>query len=332
MKTKTPRPLWTPTHRTIARIIERADSGLPLDLDVLAQIERALIELDLQHQRDQRTLEVALREYEEVMLQNKAIQAELESRVEEKARRLIDSQVHSHAHRMASLGEMAGGIAHEIKNPLTVILGSISALRQQAKTGNAVSPAELEKNLDRMERVSIRINRIVDGLRLFSREGSGDPLTEVDLVAIIRDTLDLCMERFRFHGVAIDLLVPQENLIVVGRSAQLGQVVLNLLSNAFDAVSASEHKQVWLEVAAAESTVTLRVRDSGPGVPATVEAKLFQPFFTTKPVGKGTGLGLSISLGIAKECGGELVLNRQVSASCFELRLVRPPSATQVAA
>src|SRR5690606_17895953 len=120
---------------------------------------------------------------------------------------------------------------------------------------------------------------------------------------VIQDTLALCSERIRSRGIDMRVSEPPR-ILLQGRAEQISQVLINILNNASDAVLATDSK--WIEVvfSSGETTVDIKIIDSGPGVPLNLEMKIFQPFFTTKLIGEGTGLGLSISKGIVEEHGG----------------------------
>ncbi len=227
--------------------------------------------------------------------------------------------------KLAALGEMAGGIAHEINTPLTVIQGRAHQIRLLVEEG-APDPGLLVDFAGKIEATARRIGRIVHGLRAFARQADHDPIEAASAATIVADTLDLCRERFRSHGVALRQAVADESLRLLCRPTQLSQVLLNLLSNAFDAVEGAAEKWVALEVRADGDRVELAVEDSGPGVPAALREQLFQPFFTTKPVGRGTGLGLSIALGIVQDQGGTLVLDERSAHTRFVVSLRRAPA------
>lgn len=139
----------------------------------------------------------------------------------------------------------------------------------------------------------------------------------------------LCSERCKLHGIDLRVTVPTSPIYISCRPAQLCQVLLNLINNAHDAIENSPEK--WLEVQALENSagLELKVIDSGPGVPAELREKIFNPFFTTKAVGKGTGLGLSISHGIVKSLNGSLKIAEDSPHSCFAISLptLRPEAA-----
>lgn len=222
-----------------------------------------------------------------------------------------------HASRLAALGEMASGIAHEINNPLTVILARASLLEMRLE-----DPA-LQDSVKKIQHHAQRISKITRGLRYFSRDESNDPMTEFALNEIVEDSIAISSERSKSNGIRIYSEI-ENDLRGFGRGYQISQILINLLNNANDAVSQVPFGEIHVSAKRADNALVIRVWDNGPGVPAAIERKIMSPFFTTKEGGKGTGLGLSISLGIAKSHGGELKLNRSVAASCFEFTLPAP--------
>ena len=228
--------------------------------------------------------------------------------------------------KMASLGEMAGGVAHEINNPLAVILGKASQIKRALEKG-VIDHAKLMVDLDKIEKTAERIAKIVSGLRSFSRNADQDPMSPVSVEQVVGDTLELCRERFKTHG--IELRVPELGELgsINCRSAQISQVLMNLLSNAYDAVEQLPERWVELSARRVGGLIQLAVTDSGHGIPAEVVQKMMRPFFTTKGVGKGTGLGLSISQGIVADHGGRLIYDSSATNTRFVLEL--PVGATQ---
>jgi PAS domain S-box-containing protein len=209
--------------------------------------------------------------------------------------------------KMSELGTMAGGIAHEINNPLAVIHGKAQKL-QSLLDGGGIEEPVLRKDLKMIEDTAIRIAKIVKGLRAFARDGANDPLEKVKVSGIVDETLELCAARFRHHGVDLRYK-PGSQAMVECRPVQISQVLLNLLNNSFDSVQGLPSP--WIEIVISEESeaVHLSVIDSGPGIPSEVRDRVMRPFYTTKPVGKGTGLGLSISRAIVEDHGGHLLID-----------------------
>jgi C4-dicarboxylate-specific signal transduction histidine kinase len=224
--------------------------------------------------------------------------------------------------KLASLGEMAGGIAHEINNPLC-ILANVSTLLRREMDSPAPNRERALKYLSKGDDTIRRIKDLVDGLRTVSRNSEADTMEPVMVSAVVGDTLGICSQKFKSSGVGLTVDYDSQESVISGRTSQVSQVLLNLLNNAFDAVADSHVKAVKISVSTMDRFVEMRVIDSGHGIPEEVQGRIFDPFFTTKPAGKGTGLGLSVSLGIVRNHGGELRLEKRDEGTCFVLRLPR---------
>lgn len=204
---------------------------------------------------------------------------------------------------------MSSGIAHEINNPLTVIKAKVYQIKKNIHNTNE---DKMLQDLDIISKTTDRIYKIVKGLRSFARDASEDPFERLTSKQIIQASLDLCQERFQQFGVQV-ILNQNSDFPINGRESQLVQVLVNLLSNAFDAIQNLNEKWIQVDVSNYEISVT----DSGNGIPKAIADKLMQPFFTTKEVGKGVGLGLSISKGIIADHGGKLFLDSTVTNTRF---------------
>jgi PAS domain S-box-containing protein len=211
------------------------------------------------------------------------------------------------AARLSALGMMAGGVAHEINNPLAIIHALASDLIEAVKEEGSAPPRMVESSGRKIRQTAERIARIVKSLRTISREGSKDKASLIPATKIVEDTLALCEARFKAHSVHLIRPEADSGLSVFCREVQIEQALLNLLQNAFDAV-VDEKGERWVrvDVTGRDDTVSISVADSGPGIPAELRARIGEPFFTTKEVGKGTGLGLSLSKTIAEEHGGSI--------------------------
>lgn len=226
------------------------------------------------------------------------------------------------AARMSALGVMAGGIAHEINNPLAII--SVAAQQLEGVlAGSEPDPARVNKVSDVILRNVERVQRIVRALRSLSRESPGDPFERASLKVIVADVLELCQERFKTHGIALTFPDLAEDAEIECRASQLSQVILNLLNNAYDAVDKLPEKWVRLDVEDDGECVVFSVTDSGDGLASGLAAKAFVPFFTTKKEGTGTGLGLSISRSIVQDHGGELEIDPAYPNTRFVVRIPR---------
>ena len=209
--------------------------------------------------------------------------------------------------KMASLGEMAGGIAHEINNPLAIIFGRIDELQDRLKQPQPDIAGAIA-GASRILFIAQRIASVIKGLSAFSRNGDKDPFVAVDPLGLIASTLTLCSERYKQNGVKLILDLPETASPISARGVHLSQVLVNLLNNAFDSVKGQEQAWIKLSLQQTPESTYLSVADSGDGVPEAIRLKVWEPFFTTKEVGKGTGLGLSISKGIIEDHGGSLTM------------------------
>ncbi len=221
------------------------------------------------------------------------------------------------AERLSSLGQMAGGVAHEINNPLAIIRGKAELLKRRIQTGQ-VEHQQCFKDIEMIEATVDRIAKIVKGMRNYSRNAENDPFEQTSVRTIINDTLELCNNRISSKQIVLSIDCPDE-INFDCRPAQISQILLNLISNSIDAIENLPQKWIKIEVTQKKSDISLTVTDSGNGIEASVANSIMTPFFTTKPVGKGTGLGLSISKGIANAHGGKLQYLSDLKNTTFEL-------------
>jgi two-component system NtrC family sensor kinase len=207
--------------------------------------------------------------------------------------------------KMAAVGTLAGGVAHEVNNPLGAILVFSQLGLQDSDEGTTVHEFFRE-----IEDSALRCKRIVESLLNFSRISRGERV-EVNLQAIAERAHFLCNRRFQQRNVGVTTEYGDDVSTVIGDPNQLQQVILNLLNNAADACSSGDMVTIRTgEVA--NQLLYLEVSDNGEGIDATNLEKVFEPFFTTKPDGEGTGLGLSISYGIIEDHGGTIEIRSDI--------------------
>src|SRR5437763_6715786 len=227
------------------------------------------------------------------------------------------------AGKLATLGELTTGIAHELNNPLNNI---------GLFVGNAIDHVELgiadrDRLLGELRHALQEVRRataIISHLRTFGRAApvSREP---VRINGVVRRSFSLLHEQLRLREIEVRLDLCAEDPVVIGNAIQLEQVVINLLTNARDALADAPRKLIHIESAVSDGMVDLLVRDTGPGIDEGLEQRIFDPFFTTKEVGAGTGLGLSIAYGIVKEHGGTIsVVSGGGDGATFMVQLPLP--------
>jgi signal transduction histidine kinase len=227
-----------------------------------------------------------------------------------------------HTSRLAALGEMSAGIAHEVNNPLAIISGSIQQIERLIRRGEN-SPEKIldlsSKTLGSIERVT----KIINGLRHFSQQSDSNPRVVTALRDIIDDTNNFCFELLAARHIKLQI-DPIPEVKVECHPIHISQVLINLIKNAEDALETEtreDERYVRLSFSQENGIVLINVVNGGKPIPKDLQDKLFQPFFTTKPVGKGTGLGLSISHGLMREHKGDLVLDTNSLKTTFIMQL-----------
>lgn len=204
--------------------------------------------------------------------------------------------------KLASVGRLSAGVAHEIGNPLAAILGMLELLRD-----GDTDPALSKEFLRRIQSETERINKIIRDLLDFSRQGHAPSADgETDVAAVVEDAVRLIAPQKDLHGVTIERRLAADAPPVRGVADQITQVVLNLLLNAADAIHGEGTIQIEVAASADREWVELAVTDTGPGIDARVVDHLFEPFVTTKPTGEGTGLGLAVCHTIVERLGGTI--------------------------
>ncbi|MGB0039802.1 MAG: ATP-binding protein, partial [Terriglobales bacterium] len=225
-----------------------------------------------------------------------------------------------HAEKMAAIGQLVSGVAHEVNNPLTAILGFADLLME-----NPELPASAHRDLRVILQEAQRTKQIVQNLLSVARQ-TPPRRQPVQLNSILQRTVQLRSYDFISHGIQVVERLDESLPEIVGDSHQLQQVFLNIINNAYDAVRECG-RPARIEIMSARSSgyVEVSFRDNGTGI--ADPARIFEPFFTTKDVGKGTGLGLSICYGIVHEHGGEIICHNNLDSEGATF-IVRLPLAT----
>jgi PAS domain S-box-containing protein len=235
------------------------------------------------------------------------------------------------ASKMASLGEMSAGIAHELNQPLNVIKIGTEYLKMLIKEGRAIDHEDLlevaQEASEQVDRASEIINRLRDFGRMsdFSRQ-------EVDVNKHIRNVIAVIAQQLRLQSIEVRLDLDEDLGLILGHSNRLEQVIFNLVTNARDAIDqntdqvASGTRRITIRSFREDGRLSVTVSDTGTGIRQEDKAKIFEPFFTTKEVGKGMGLGLSIVYGIVRDHGGEInVHSEEGVGTTFKLSFPRLP-------
>jgi C4-dicarboxylate-specific signal transduction histidine kinase len=226
------------------------------------------------------------------------------------------------AGKLATLGELTTGVAHELNNPLNNIglfMGNAIDLIELGVSEKDRIVRQLQNAVQQVRKAT----EIISHLRTFGRAAavSREP---VALDQVIERALSLVREQLRLREIEVRTDFGEEEPVVVGNAIQLEQVFLNLLTNARDAVADAPRKLIHISSGIDEGVANITFGDTGPGIPAGLEQRIFDPFFTTKEVGKGTGLGLSITYGIIKDHGGTIsVVNQPGEGATFLIQLPR---------
>ncbi len=233
---------------------------------------------------------------------------ELEEKVEERSEQLLQArQKLIQGDRMASLGQLAASVAHEINNPISGVL-NLSALMQRLLTEDGIPPnrvKDFERYLTLVTDETARVGRIVSDLLAFSRR-SKPQRGDADLNEIVGHTITLISHKLELGNVQLDLWLDKELPQIRCDRSQMQQVVMNLVMNAAEAVSEGGQVAVRTRLSSDGECVVLEVKDDGPGIPENIQSRIFDPFFTTKEEGKGVGLGLAVVYGIVEAHRGTI--------------------------
>ena len=232
-------------------------------------------------------------------------------------RKQLEKQIR-HSERMAGIGELATGMAHEINQPLNTISLSIDNIIY-SMDNNTLSDTYLKTKMNKVFDNITRIKNIIDHVRTFSRDQDDFIQSELDINRSINNSISMIAEQINHKGISLEFNSPQELPPLKGNTYRLEQVMLNLLINAKDAleekkckIGKSFKKHIEILVQKTTDQISIEVKDNGIGIPSENIDKILLPFYTTKPPGHGTGLGLSISYGIIKELNGELEIQSEV--------------------
>lgn len=304
-------------------------------------------QLDLSHEPSEEAWIEVIQKMDEIYADLVHAQVEAEKRhaeldqahreLQKAQQRLIASE------KMAALGRLVSGVAHELNNPISFVFGNMHALRRYGDSitlylkaiDDGTSPEalkELRQTLQ-IDKIVSDLSPLVDGtlegaerasdivkdLRAFSRR-NGEPTEEFDLLSTLKTATNWVLKATR--GKPQVVFKNDAPLFVIARKGHVHQIVVNLVQNAFDVMEDQDVVKVEIAFGSGSSEIWISVRDFGPGISEEHLPHIFEPFFSTKPVGRGTGMGLYVSYGMAEEQGGTLVgENHRDGGAIFTLRL-----------
>ncbi|WP_412471852.1 ABC transporter substrate binding protein [Halobacteriovorax sp. RT-1-4] len=253
------------------------------------------------------------RSYKDLLIR---VNEKLERNVHDRTVQLVQqqSQIINSA-RLASIGEMASGIAHEINNPLTIIDLSANRISQRTDLDS------IKKNAGRISSTAFRISKIIKGLKHLAKDGDKSKSADFHLIEAVEDVTSLCYEKFKENDIEFKINV-DESIVIHGSIVQIAQVLLNLINNSFDElIKVNGERRINLKAIPIRKYdndyVEVSITDTGRGIPDDIKAKIMEPFFTTKKKNRGTGLGLSISKSNIEKHGGEFYLDESSTLTRF---------------
>lgn len=264
------------------------------------------------------------RDYRALLVQRFSTQIELKESYEElkKNQEVFIEQTAKlmHASKISALGEMAGGLAHEVNNSLMVILGSTQQVERDLITSEVMTPA-IEAKMQLTHNAIFKIKTVIEGLKYFSQQMEPVSKEVVPLKDVVERTLNYCHELVMAHHVEFKVYdIPDVKIFC--NPFQITQILFNLTKNADDALlNCTTHKWIHYEFEIEDGFLLIKVKNCGNTVPKENEDKLFQPFFSTKEVNQGTGLSLSISKGMALDHKGDLYYESDPYSTSFILKL-----------
>jgi C4-dicarboxylate-specific signal transduction histidine kinase len=292
----------------LARQTERLDNSRRALLHILQDSHQSNLRLE----RSRKALIHIMGDLKETTMEMERREQELR----EKQEQLVQ------AGKLATLGELTTGVAHELNNPLNNIGLFVGNAIDHIQLGMADKERVLRELSNAMQQVR-KATEIISHLRTFGRAApvSCEP---VAINQVIQRALSLMQEQLRLRQIEVRLALSPEDPVIIGNPIQLEQVIINLLTNARDALAASPQKVIVITCVVEGDVVSLALRDTGPGIPEGLERRIFDPFFTTKEVGAGTGLGLSITYSIVKEHQGTIsVMSHPGAGATFLIQLPR---------
>jgi histidine kinase len=228
--------------------------------------------------------------------------------------------------KMATLGEMATGVAHELNQPLSVIKTASNYLMKKVRKKEKIKDEILYTMAEEIDGHVDRATKIINHMRQFGRKSDLE-LEKIQIIKVLKSAFEIFSQQLKVRGIDVEWNIQENIPEIMADPNRLEQVFINLLINARDAIEErwgnmeykAGDKKISLTTECADNQAYVKVCDTGTGIPKAILDKIFDPFFTTKKVGEGTGLGLSISYGIIKDCGGNItaISADEDTGACF---------------
>ncbi len=218
--------------------------------------------------------------------------------------------------RLAELGIFAAGIAHEINNPLAIIVGN-SAILEKELVKIGMNSEKVSTYIQRTNKSVDRIQKIISSVKMLSRDASHDQIESHSVQQIIEDTLIYCTQKLEISQTQFHLKISPPDLQLKCRHVEVSQVLLNLINNSLDAIENKENKWIEMTFTQISNQIVCTFTDSGSGIPLEIQERIFVPFFTTKPVGKGTGLGLALVQSVLGKNSASIKINNSSKHTQF---------------
>lgn len=225
--------------------------------------------------------------------------------------------------KLAHLGQITSGIAHEVNNPLSIIFGRAGLMKVKAESG-AYDSKKIIEDADSIQKNADRIAKTISSLTAFSRNSIHDPFENISMLQILDEVFEIMKENLSRHSIDFRLPIYKKlnhQSLVEVRESEILQVLINLLNNSIDAIQKLENQWIEMDVVESANCYDVLITDSGNGINSEVAKRMMEPFFTTKEKGQGTGLGLSLAQQIVKAHNGLLYFNSENINTQFVVRL-----------
>ena len=225
--------------------------------------------------------------------------------------------------KLAHLGQITSELAHEVNNPLSIIVGKANLLKTRIQNQN-FDKEKILNDIQSIEKNSERISKIIRSLNTFSRNSIHDPFEKISILKIFDEAFEITKEKFKKNMIDFSIIIDEKityDSLIEARESEILQVLINLLNNSYDAVKNIETKWIKINILEAATYYEVSVMDSGPQIQSEISSQMMRPFYTTKHVGMGTGLGLSLALQIITSHNGTLVYNAKNKNTEFILKI-----------